>query len=364
MNATKPAATFAARLIEWQLANGRHDLPWQVRQHGHDAYRVWLSEIMLQQTQVSTVIAYYSRFLERFPDIESLAHAPLQSVLELWAGLGYYARARNLHRCAQLVIEQFDGSFPARPEDLESLPGIGRSTAAAISVFAFGQSAAILDGNVKRVLARCFGIEGFPGSAATERNLWVLAESLLPETRIEAYTQGLMDLGSSLCTRGKPACSVCPMHTLCIAKREGRQGELPTARPKKTRPQRTSSVVILTDGLRVLLEQRPLTGIWGGLLALPEVAPDQAAIFAERHGCKLLKASAWAELKHAFTHFELHLRPLCCAVEVRHLSAAEPGWFWLDHTAIEDAALPTPIRRLLRKLVQSAVNVTPNFVPR
>jgi len=359
MNKPDATAPFATRLIDWQLANGRHDLPWQANHHGRDAYRIWLSEIMLQQTQVSAVIAYYTRFLERFPDLESLARAPLQSVLELWAGLGYYARARNLHRCAQLISEQFGGQFPAAAEALEQLPGIGRSTAAAIRVFAFGQRAAILDGNVKRVLSRCFGIEGFPGAAETQRSLWLLAETLLPKTQLEAYTQGLMDLGSSLCTRGKPVCAACPMHALCIARRDGRQSELPAPRPKKARPQRETSVLMLTDGRRVLLEQRPPTGIWGGLLALPEVGPEQAAALAARHGCRLRQISAWPTLKQAFTHFELLMQPLLCDVELNRWSIAEPGWIWLDLAAVESAALPTPIRRLLRKLVQSTAPPAP-----
>lgn len=228
---------FSARLIAWQELQGRHDLPWQPqRGKPRDAYRIWLSEIMLQQTQVSTVIPYYARFLERFPDIEALASAPIESVLELWAGLGYYARARNLHRCAQIVVGEHGGRFPRLATEIADLPGIGRSTAAAISAFAFGQRAAILDGNVKRVLARCFAIEGFPGAAKTGKELWTLAESLLPITQIEAYTQGLMDLGATLCTRGKPFCSACPMHDLCLARQGGRQAELPAGKPRKRSP--------------------------------------------------------------------------------------------------------------------------------
>ena len=229
---------FAKNLIVWQKQQGRHDLPWQ---GGRDAYRVWLSEIMLQQTQVTTVIPYYRRFLESFPEVTALAQAPLNTVLEHWAGLGYYARARNLHRCAQLVSDEYGGQFPQTPEALAGLPGIGRSTAAAIAVFAFGARAAILDGNVKRVLARCFGIEGFPGAAPVERSLWALAETLLPEQEIEAYTQGLMDLGASLCARNKPQCAVCPQQALCVACREGRQGELPLRRPTKVLPERRVS---------------------------------------------------------------------------------------------------------------------------
>jgi A/G-specific adenine glycosylase len=348
--------SFAARLIAWQAQQGRHDLPWQP-QSGKpcDAYRIWLSEIMLQQTQVSTVIPYYARFLERFPDIEALASAPIDSVLELWAGLGYYARARNLHRCARIVVCEHGGHFPQLAEQITKLPGIGRSTAAAISAFAFGQRAAILDGNVKRVLARCFGIEGFPGTAKTEKELWALAESLLPAQQIEAYTQGLMDLGATLCTRSKPFCNACPMHGICLARQSGRQAELPAAKPKKSVPERQARMLLLTDGRRVLLERRPPSGIWGGLLALPEIEPGAAESFAYRHGCRVLDTQAMAPLKHGFTHFRLTIETLCCMVEATTRLAAEPGWEWLDLRALETAALPTPIRKLLRLAAGSAV---------
>ena len=343
--------SFAGRLITWQNQHGRHDLPWQRTQ---DPYRIWLSEIMLQQTQVNTVIPYYARFLERFPDIETLAAAPVERVLERWAGLGYYARARNLHRCAQAVVARHGGRFPQTAEVIGELPGIGRSTAAAIAAFAFGQRTAILDGNVKRVLARCFGIEGFTGSAQTEKILWSLAESLLPSTKIETYTQGLMDLGATRCTRSKPFCTACPMHEICIARRTDRQAELPTARPKKTVPEREANVLLLTDGQRVLLERRPPSGIWGGLLALPEIDADAAENFARRHGCHVLNTQALAPLKHSFTHFRLTIRALHCTIESTNRQVAEEGWEWLDLCNVETAALPTPIRKLLRLLTGCA----------
>ena len=336
--------SFSRRLIDWQRRHGRHDLPWQ---NTRDAYRIWLSEIMLQQTQVSTVIPYYERFLDRFPGIAELAAAPLESVLELWSGLGYYARARNLHRCAQALLADHGGAFPQAPERIAELPGIGRSTAAAIAVFAFGARAAILDGNVKRVLARCFGIDGFPGSAATEKVLWQLAESLLPSTAIEAYTQGLMDLGATLCARSNYACSICPMQEICVARREGWQGELPAARPRKALPEREASLLLLTDGEHVLLERRPPTGIWGGLLSLPEGDTATADEFARRHGLRLLATQPMAKLKHTFTHFRLNIQAVCCRVERASGVAGEPGWEWLDLASIESAALPTPIRHLL-----------------
>ena len=342
---------FSTRLIKWQGQHGRHDLPWQ---NTRDAYRIWLAEIMLQQTQVGTVIPYYSRFLERFPTIELLAQAPLASVLELWAGLGYYARARNLHRCAQVIVTDYGGGFPKEARVIAGLPGIGRSTAAAISAFAFGTRAAILDGNVKRVLTRCFGIEGYPGSAKTENALWSLAEALLPARNIEAYTQGLMDLGSTLCTRRKPFCSACPMHALCIARREGRQAELPVAKPVKVLPERETSLLLLTDGKRVLLERLPPVGIWGGLLTLPEGGIAEARAFARRHGFRLLGMQALTGLRHSFSHFRLNIQPLLCTVEASACLVAEAGWQWLEYDEIETAALPTPIRRLLRGMLQKA----------
>lgn len=338
---------FSANLIEWQREHGRHDLPWQATS---DAYHIWLSEIMLQQTQVATVIPYYQRFLARFPTIESLAQAALESVLELWAGLGYYARARNLHRCAQVIVFEYGGQWPTEAQQIATLPGIGRSTAAAISAFAFGARSAILDGNVKRVLARCFGIEGFPGAAATEKEMWMLAESLLPEHDIAAYTQGLMDLGSSLCTRRKPFCVACPMYAFCFARRHGRQAELPVARPRKLLPERKVTMFILYDGGKVLLERRPPAGIWGGMLALPELPENSAggpAEFVLQHGCQLLESKELPALKHTFSHFHLIIRPLVCYVE-RHLShVAEVKWEWLGLDGVGNAALPTPVRTLL-----------------
>ena len=339
--------SFSRRLTDWQRRHGRHDLPWQ---NTRDAYRIWLSEIMLQQTQVSTVIPYYERFLERFPSIAELATAPLETVLGLWSGLGYYARARNLHRCAQVLVAEHGGAFPKEPEHIAELPGIGRSTAAAIAVFAFGRRAAILDGNVKRVLARCFSIDGFPGSAASEKVFWQLAEALLPLTGIEAYTQGLMDLGATLCTSANYACAICPMSDICVARREGRQGELPAARPRKVLPERETNLLLLTNREHVLLERRPPSGIWGGLLSLPEGDAATADELVRRHGLRLLAAQPMATLRHTFTHFRLNIQTVCCRVERVSGVAGEPGWEWLDLASIESAALPTPIRRLLASL--------------
>ena len=330
---------FAHALIRWQKSDGRHDLPWQ-QQGRADPYRVWLSEIMLQQTQVATVIPYYRRFLARFPDLARLAAAPTEDVMALWSGLGYYARARNLQRAAQEVVARHGGRFPQRIEDIEALPGIGRSTAAAIAVFAFGTRAAILDGNVKRVLARVFGIDGFPGEKAVEARLWALAESLLPERDLVAYTQGLMDLGATLCTRGKPRCGDCPVATQCVAQREDRIAALPTPRARRAVPQRAVRVLVLLDRGRVLLEQRPPHGIWGGLLSLPELPPG-----------KMPRRYAGAQplpvVRHAFTHFRLDIAPLVC--KVSRCNTAMDG-VWLSLKQLDAAPLPAPIRKILRNL--------------
>jgi A/G-specific adenine glycosylase len=328
---------FAQDLIRWQKRAGRHDLPWQ-RQR--DPYRVWLSEIMLQQTQVATVIPYYTRFLARFPDLPALAAAPQEDVMALWSGLGYYARARNLQRAAQEVVATHGGRFPRRVEDIEGLPGIGRSTAAAIAVFAFGARAAILDGNVRRVLARVFGVEGFPGDKAVEARLWALAESLLPERELVAYTQGLMDLGATLCTRSKPRCGDCPLAVQCLARREGRVAELPTPRAKRAVPQRSVRVLVLRHRGRVLLQQRPPHGIWGGLLSLPEL-PDGK--LPRRYA----DAAPLPVVRHAFTHFRLDILPLVAKVSRRDTA---PEGVWLGLKEIDEAPLPAPIRKILKSL--------------
>ena len=268
--------------------------------------------------------------------------------MQAWAGLGYYARARNLHRCAQMIVSDYGGRFPQDASRIAALPGIGRSTAAAISAFAFGARSAILDGNVKRVLARCFGIEGSPATAATQKVLWSLAEALLPATGIAAYSQGLMDLGATLCVRRAPLCTACPMHDLCIARRQGRQAELPTAKTTKTLPERETELLLLTDGKRVLLERRPPAGIWGGLLTLPEGGVAEARAYARRHGFRLLGMRPMPAVKRSFTHFRLQIQTLLCTVAVSPSVVAEAGWQWLACAEIETAALPTPIRRLLR----------------
>lgn len=338
---------FAVALIAWQKSQGRHNLPWQ---NTRDAYAIWVSEIMLQQTQVAAAIPYYQRFMARFPDVASLARADEDEVLRHWSGLGYYSRARNLHAAAQLVMDQHGGLFPHETEAIQALPGIGRSTAAAIAVFAFGQRHAILDGNVKRVLSRCFGIAGWPGQPKVEKNLWKIAQSLLPQSGIEAYTQGLMDLGATVCSRSKPACGQCPMHDICVARRDQRTTELPTAKPRKTLPQKDTLMLLLHSGTELLLEKRPATGIWGRLWSLPEagIDADVRQVALDRFGLETEVQAALPPFSHSFTHFRLNITPQPLRVISRIPSVREPDTLWLDREDALGAALPSPVRKLLQ----------------
>jgi len=354
--APAPAQRFAPALIAWQRRHGRHDLPWQGTQ---DPYRIWVAEIMLQQTQVSTAIPYYRRFLARFPSLAALARAPEEDVLRAWSGLGYYARARNLHRAACRLRDDPGGGFPRTPEKIAELPGIGRSTAAAIAVFAFGARAAILDGNVKRVLARAFGIDGDGGAGAHERRLWALAESLLPRRDLPAYTQALMDLGATVCTRARPACDACPVARDCVARREGRTAELPAPRARIRAPRRHARWLVLRDGNRVLLERRAPSGLWGGLWAFP-AAPGRglAAHCRREFGCEVGAAHRLAPVEHAFTHFTLIATPRVCTVRAGGRGAARaemPGRKWLSFGAAAAEALPAPVRALIGRLRAGAL---------
>jgi A/G-specific adenine glycosylase len=354
--------TFSQAVVDWQRAHGRHTLPWQ---NTRDAYRIWLSEIMLQQTQVAAVLGYYARFLERFPTVQALADAPSEDVMAHWSGLGYYTRARNLHACAKQVVRDYGGAFPDDPALLAGLPGIGRSTAAAIAAFSSGARAAILDGNVKRVFARVFGVDQYPGEKRVEDALWRRADALLPEVGIEAYTQGLMDLGATLCTRSKPDCARCPLQARCIAYATGRTAELPVRKPKKTTPEKRALMLALIDGGQVLLEQRPETGIWGGLLSLPEIdghlalgeaRPNEAAVMAAASAFGLVdEMQALLPLVHVFTHYKLHIVPYKVALAAR--GAASERHVWWDLAKIGEAPLPAPIKKLLLELGQPSLFV-------
>ncbi|RSZ55411.1 A/G-specific adenine glycosylase [Massilia atriviolacea] len=345
--------SFSAAVIDWQQSHGRHALPWQ---NTRDAYRIWLSEIMLQQTQVAAVLSYYARFLERFPTLHDLAAAPSEEVMAQWSGLGYYTRARNLHACAKRVVDEYGGIFPSDPALLADLPGIGRSTAAAISAFSSGTRAAILDGNVKRVFARVFGIDAFPGLKAVEDGLWQRAEALLPLEGIEAYTQGLMDLGATLCTRSKPDCTRCPLRGRCVAYASGRTAELPVRKPKKTIPEKQAALLVVIDSGQVLLEQRAQSGIWGGLMSLPEVdghalrgalAIEAVGPAASAFGM-VEEVQALLPLVHVFTHYKLHIAPYQVNLSQRAPLAAP--YLWWDLARIDSAPLPAPVKKLLQDL--------------
>ncbi len=337
---------FPERLIRWQKQHGRHDLPWQ----GESAYRIWLSEVMLQQTQVATVIPYYLRFIASFPDIAALAAATEEQVLAHWSGLGYYARGRNLHKAARLVMERHGGEFPRNFESMLALPGIGRSTAAAISALAWNERRAILDGNVKRVLARHRGVEGWTGARQTEQQLWALAESLLPEKSVDIYTQALMDLGAMVCTRSHPGCTACPVREDCVALSSGRVDRLPTARSRKTVPEREATFLLLLQGEVIMLEKRPPHGVWGGLWCMPQIQAGEEGAYLSRHGLRVGRRVELAAFSHTFTHFRLHIRPVLLELQDRPLLAEQSGVKWMKREEALHAALPSPVRRLLRDL--------------
>jgi A/G-specific adenine glycosylase len=340
---------FAARVVHWQREHGRSNLPWQATQ---DPYRIWLSEIMLQQTQVSTVIPYFERFTARFPDAASLAAAHEDEVLALWSGLGYYARARNLHRAAREVVERFGGAFPAAFDALVTLPGIGRSTASAIAAFAGGEPRPILDGNVRRVLARHAGIPGDPTSAAVQQALWNEAEARMTRHDVEAYTQGMMDLGATVCLPRKPLCLLCPVNEDCVARLEDRIAKLPGRKARApARRRRVAMLVVLARG-EVLLEKRPARGIWGGLWSLPEADADARPeeTLRSEWGLEAARVERLQPFEHAFTHFTLEVTPW--RVEPRRplaLAESKPAT-WLALSELAGAALPSPVRKLLERL--------------
>jgi A/G-specific adenine glycosylase len=340
-------SNFAQRLIAWQRRHGRHDLPWQ----GADAYPVWLSEIMLQQTQVATVIPYYQRFIAAFPTIAELAAATEEQVLAHWSGLGYYARGRNLHAAAQLIVKKHHGEFPRQYEQILELPGIGRSTAAAICALAWHERRAILDGNVKRVLARYCGISGSPSEKAVEAQLWQQAEALLPQCDIAGYIQAQMDMGATLCTRSKPKCDACPVQSDCVAFQSGRVSELPTPRPRKAVPERHTTFLLLMHGNDILLEKRPGSGIWGGLWCPPQFDDENAAReWFVQNGMTASDGEMLETFTHTFTHFKLHITPLKIQLARKPLRSAQPGSVWLDVGEALRAAIPTPVRALLEKV--------------
>jgi A/G-specific adenine glycosylase len=345
----RKSASFPTRVIRWQRRHGRHDLPWQGTR---DAYRIWLSEIMLQQTQVATVIPYYERFVARFPGVAALAAAAEDEVLALWSGLGYYARARNLHRAAREVAASHGGVFPTAFEQLLRLPGIGRSTAAAIAAFAIGQRGAILDGNVRRVLARHAGIGGDPAAASVAARLWAEAEARLPQRGIGAYTQGMMDLGANVCLQRNPHCLLCPVSADCVALVTERIDELPGARRRAPRKRRRIAMLVVVSRGEVLLEKRPPSGIWGGLWSLPEadVSERPETVLARDWGIEAASAEPLEPFEHAFTHFTLEVAPWRIRTTKGTRVSEGKSAIWLALSDLAGAALPSPVRKLLLEI--------------
>lgn len=346
------APSFATRVLNWFDQYGRTNLPWQ---HNLSPYRVWVSEIMLQQTQVSTVIPYFERFMQRFPSVEALAAAAEDEVLSLWTGLGYYSRARNMHAAARVVANA--GGFPEDLTALEALPGVGRSTAGAISSIAFGHPAPILDGNVKRVLARHAGIEGWPGTSGNLGQLWALAARHLPAERCGAYTQAMMDLGATLCTRTRPACSMCPLQDDCTARQQGKTASIPAPKPKRNRPTRqTHMLLIETPAREILLEKRPPGGIWGGLWSFPECGNStEVETSLDRLAGNIQRAEPvqLTPINHGFTHYKLQIQPVHVRLRGRPGAVAEAGLGWFPLGEPFAVGLAKPVTRLI-ELIQDA----------
>lgn len=343
------AANFSKTVLAWFAKNGRKDLPWQ---EDPTPYRVWVSEIMLQQTQVQTVIPFYQRFMQRFPSVADLANAPTDQVLHLWTGLGYYARARNLHKTAGLVVADYQGEFPASIEELENLPGIGRSTAGAIAALSMNIRAPILDGNVKRVLTRYFAVAGWPEQSKVKAQLWELADLLTPEKQVANYTQAMMDLGATVCTRSNPTCELCPLKTSCQAKASSEIALYPGKKPKKTLPTKTVAMYILQDNSgNVLLEKRPPTGIWGSLYSLPEGQLDANEAILANQAYPLEEAEELEPIRHTFSHYHLDITPVRISKQPSTPSVAENDrWLWysLDHS--HEVGLAAPVKKLLTSL--------------
>ena len=348
-----PSAELAAQVVRWQEAHGRNHLPWQ---NTRDAYRVWLSEIMLQQTQVATVLEYYTRFLARFPDVRQLAAAPQDEVLALWSGLGYYSRARNLHRCAQIVVHQYGGEFPRTVDELAALPGIGRSTAGAIAAFCFGARAPILDANVRRVLTRVLGFGADLAEAKNERALWQQAEALLPRQDLShampRYTQGLMDLGAGICLPRNPNCLLCPLQEACVARRDGNPQDYPVRTRKLKRSAQAWWLLLRQDGAgRLWLERRPPTGIWAGLYC-PPVYDSRAALDEALQLHASCDARDLPAFTHVLTHRDLHLHPVLARDATprpdAHCAEQQSGWF--APAQWPALGLPAPVRKLLASL--------------
>lgn len=345
-----PDTPIAQTLLDWFAQHGRHDLPWQ---HPRSPYRVWISEIMLQQTQVATVIPYFIEFMHHFPDIPALAQASEDEVMHHWSGLGYYARARNLHKAAHQIKENHAGNFPEVFEQVLALPGIGRSTAAAILAQACGQRHAILDGNVKRVLTRFYAIEGWPGQKAIENQLWALSETLTPSTRSADYTQAIMDFGATLCRRSQPRCEDCPISVNCVAHQQGQPRQYPTPKPHKTLPVKAIQMLLLQNQqAETLLLKRPPTGIWGSLWSLPECSHDTdiVAFCREQLGITIENLKTGTPLRHSFSHYHLDISPISAeARTIEQAVMASDQRVWYKSRQTDKLGLPAPVKRLLEQ---------------
>ncbi len=344
---------FAERVLSWHEEHGRKDLPWQ---QCRDAYGIWVSEIMLQQTQVQTVSAYYERFMRSFPNIAALADASLDAVLHRWSGLGYYARARNLHRAACIVRDDYDGAFPDTFDAVVALPGVGRSTAGAILSLAFGQRQPILDGNVKRVLARHEAIDGWPGTSAVARQLWEVADRYTPDERVDVYTQAIMDLGASVCVRSNPVCDVCPVGEDCSARAQDAVGQFPGRKAKRTKPLRQTTMILAVSDRAVYLERRPASGIWGGLWSLPELDNENVDDWCMRKLSVPADGSEpWEPLRHSFSHFDLDISPVLVRLASGSSKVADSEdttWHRLDE--MPPGGIATPVRKLINTLKNSS----------
>lgn len=346
------AEAFSQRVLAWFDRHGRKELPWQEQR---TPYRVWLSEIMLQQTQVQTVIPYFLRFTQAFPNIQALADAEEDRVMSLWSGLGYYARARNLHRCARMVVAEYQGNFPDNLEQLQSLPGIGRSTAGAILSQAFQKRGVILDGNVKRVLSRYAAIQGWAGQSKIQKQLWELAGRYTPISRPADYTQAMMDLGAMICTRRTPQCLQCPLQSDCEALRLDLVDEIPAKKPRKSLPERQVRLLVCRSEHGILLEKRPPSGIWGGLWSLPEAAQDISVDdletqIGQRYGVDCIKATIGSMFHHTFTHFRLQIEPWY--IEAKAAAMVQDGLTaWFNEDELKKLGMPAPVDRLLSDLI-------------
>lgn len=345
---TVTAPNITQKILDWFAIHGRKHLPWQ---QNKTPYRVWISEIMLQQTQVSTVIPYYERFMARFPDITDLAAAPQDEVLHHWTGLGYYARARNLHKAAKIMAQDYHGQFPDSFDAVLALPGIGRSTAGAILSLAKNQPLAILDGNVKRVLARYYAIAGWPGEKATESTLWQLAEQNTPIEEVANYNQAMMDMGATLCTRSKPKCDACPIQEDCIAHKQQSTAIYPGKKPKKTIPVKTTTFVLFQKGDEILMEQRPPSGIWGGLWSFLEITGDNPNPIAGAYQLAIINSKSLAGFRHTFSHFHLDIEALICKVEEKSAAQVNDSkQLWYDINNPPEVGLAAATKKILDQL--------------